>query len=123
MTPSENLVILLGRVGKDPEYFNTSAGKTIAKFSLATEESWKDGNGEYQSRTTWHNIVAFGGLAEATRKCNVSKGHQVYLTGKIKKDKYTDKEGIERESVQVEAESMRFLTKKEKTESTTDAPF
>ena len=114
MTPSENLVILLGRLGKDPEYFNSTAGKTIGKFSLATEESWKDSSGEYQSRTTWHDIVAFGGLADAMKKCNLSKGHQAYLTGKIKKDKYTDKDGVERVSVQVEAQTMRFLTPKDK---------
>ena len=97
MAGSINKVILLGRLGGDPEIRVSQEGKKIAKFSLATSDSWKDKNtNEKKEKTEWHRIVIFyPGLAEITEKY-LRKGSLIYIEGQIQYGKYTDQAGIEK---------------------------
>ncbi|MGH9487897.1 MAG: single-stranded DNA-binding protein [Terriglobales bacterium] len=92
MSRSVNKVILLGRLGKDPELKYTPSGQAVTKFSLATSERWKDkGSGEFQERTEWHNIVCWSKLAE-TASQYLTKGSSVYLEGRLQTRSWEDKE-------------------------------
>ena len=97
MAGSINKVILLGRLGGDPEIRVSQDGKKIAKFSLATSESWKDKTtNEKKEKTEWHKIVIFSpGLADITEKY-LKKGSLIYLEGQIRSRKYADQAGIEK---------------------------
>lgn len=97
---SINKVILVGSVGKDPEIRNTTTGKKIANFSLATSESWKDANGERKEQTEWHKVVVFNeGLAKVVENY-VKKGSKLYVEGKLTTRKY-EKDGVERYTTEV----------------------
>lgn len=106
-----NRVILVGRLGKDPEMRYTSGGSPVTHFSLATDESWKDQNGERQKRTEWHNIVVWNKLAET---CNqfLSKGKMVYIEGRIQTREWDDKDGNKRRTTEIVASDMRMLERK-----------
>ena len=97
MAGSINKVILLGRLGADPEIRMSQDGKKIAKFSLATSESWKDKqSGEKKEKTEWHKVIIFSsGLADITEKY-LKKGSLIYIEGQISTRKYTDQSGIEK---------------------------
>jgi len=97
MAGSINKVILLGRLGADPEIRMSQDGKKIAKFSLATSESWKDKqSGEKKEKTEWHKIIIFSsGLADITEKY-LKKGSLIYIEGQISTRKYTDQSGTEK---------------------------
>ena len=97
MAGSINKVILLGRLGADPEIRVSQDGKKIARFSLATSESWKDkSTNEKKEKTEWHKIVIFSsGLAEISEKY-LKKGSLIYIEGQISKRKYTDQSGLEK---------------------------
>jgi single-strand DNA-binding protein len=97
-----NKVILLGRLGRDPEARNMPAGGKVVSFSVATSETWNDkASGERKERTQWHRVVIFnealGGIAERFLK----KGSEVYLEGAMETRKFTDKDGAERETTEV----------------------
>jgi len=97
-----NKVILLGRLGRDPEARNMPSGGKVVSFSVATSETWNDkASGERKERTQWHRVVIFnealGGIAERFLK----KGSEVYLEGQLETRKFTDKEGAERETTEV----------------------
>jgi single-strand DNA-binding protein len=91
MAKSVNKVILVGNLGKDPEVKFTPTGTPVAKFSLATNESYKDKNGQWQERTEWHNIVAWQRAAEIVGEY-LKKGSKVYVEGRIRTDSWDDKE-------------------------------
>jgi single-strand DNA-binding protein len=91
MAKSVNKVILIGNLGKDPEIKYTSSGMAVAKFSLATNERYKDKEGQWQDRTEWHNIVAWQRLAEIVGEY-VKKGSKLYLEGRIQTSSWDDKE-------------------------------
>src|SRR5260370_15936168 len=95
MQRSVNKVILVGNVGKDPEIKYTPSGIPVGKFSLATNERFKDKNGEFQKRTEWHNIVAWQRLAEIVGEY-VSKGSKLYVEGKIQTSSWEDRQSGER---------------------------
>ena len=97
MAGSINKVILLGRLGADPEIRVSQDGKNIARFSLATSESWKDkSTNEKKEKTEWHKIVIFSsGLAEISEKY-LKKGSLIYIEGQISTRKYTDQSGLEK---------------------------
>ena len=97
MAGSINKVILLGRLGGDPEIRVSQDGNKIARFSIATSESWKDKNtNEKKDRTEWHRIVIFStGLADVAEKY-LKKGSQIYIEGQIRHRKYTDQSGMEK---------------------------
>ena len=103
-----NKAILLGRVGKDPEVRHLEGGTTVASFSLATSEKYKNKSGEMVENTEWHNIVAWRQLAELAEKY-VHKGDQLYVEGKITNRNYEDKDGNKRYTSEVVINEMRFL--------------
>jgi single-strand DNA-binding protein len=95
MPKSVNKVILVGNLGKDPEVKYTPSGVPVAKFSLATNERYKDKGGEWQERTDWHNIIAWQRLAEVVGEY-VSKGSKVYIEGKLQTSSWEDRQSGER---------------------------
>lgn len=105
---SVNKVILVGRLGKDPELRYTQSGSAVASFSLATNRSWKSKDGQKQEETTWHNIVVWGKQAEILKEY-MSKGRQIYLEGRIANRSYDDKEGNKKYISEVVVEEFRFL--------------
>lgn len=113
MAGSVNKVILVGRLGSDPEIKTMPSGEAFAKFSLATSESWKDRNsGEKQEKTEWHNVVVFGKLAEVVGKY-LKKGQSVYVEGSITTRSWEDKEsGQKRYMTEIKAREMTMLSSK-----------
>ncbi|PIT44518.1 single-stranded DNA-binding protein [Snodgrassella alvi] len=105
---SVNKIILVGRLGRDPETRYMPNGDAITNFSLATDEQWRDRNGERQTRTEWHNITLFGKLGEIAGQY-LRKGSQVFIEGKIQSRKYTGKDGIERTAYDIIGNEMRML--------------
>ena len=103
-----NKVILIGRLGKDPEVRYMPNGEAVCNFSVATSESWKDSNGQKQERTEWHNITMYRRLAEIAGQY-LKKGSQVYLEGKIQSRKYTDKNGAERTAYDIIVNEMKMF--------------
>jgi single-strand DNA-binding protein len=110
--PSVNKVILVGRLGKDPEIRSTAGGQTVARFSLATDDRYTDKNGEKQERTEWHNIVAWAKLAEICGQY-LRKGKLVYIEGAIRTDSWDDKEtGQKRYKTEIIANTMQMLDRR-----------
>lgn len=91
MAKSVNKVILLGNVGKDPEIRSTGGGTMVANFGLATTDRTKDAQGNWQDRTEWHNVVAYGRLAEIVRDY-VKKGHKLFIEGRLTTRNWDDKD-------------------------------
>jgi len=121
MAGSLNKVILIGNLGVDPELKYTPAGDAVVNFSLATNEYWRDKDGNQQQKTEWHKIVAFRRLAEI---CNeyLRKGSLVYIEGKIRSRTYTDSNDVNRTVVEIVADSMQMLDKKSDTDAGTRPP-
>ena len=105
---SVNKVILVGRLGRDPETRYMPNGDAITNFSLATDEQWRDRNGERQTRTEWHNVSLYGKLGEIANQY-LRKGSQVFIEGKIQSRKYTGKDGIERMAYNIIGNEMKML--------------
>jgi single-strand DNA-binding protein len=105
---SLNKVMLIGHLGKDPELKYTSNGIAVANFSIATNESWKDQDGNLQERTEWHNIVAWRRLAEICGEY-LKKGKRVYIEGKIQTRNYDDKNGVKRYITEIVADDLIML--------------
>ena len=105
---SVNKVILVGRLGRDPETRYTGAGQAVANFSLATDESYKDRNGERQKRTEWHKIVLWGKQAEIAQQY-LKKGSLIFVEGRIQTREWQDKEGQKRTSFEIVANNFRML--------------
>jgi len=103
-----NRVMLIGRIGKEPDTFSFEDGTKKISFSLATTESYRDkSTGEWKDITDWHNVVAYRYLAER----NLAKGDLIYVEGKIKTRKYTDKDGNNRYLTEVVAERFNMLSR------------
>ena len=108
-----NKVILLGHLGKDPDIRHLEGGVTVASFSIATSENFRDKNsGEKREQTEWHNIVMWRNLAESVEKSELKKGDRVYLEGKIRTRQWQDKEGNKRTSVEIVADTFTIITRK-----------
>ncbi|MFD1186754.1 single-stranded DNA-binding protein [Pontibacter rugosus] len=105
---SVNKVILIGNLGKDPEVRHLEGGVAVARFPIATSESFKDKQGQRQERTEWHNIVLWRGLAEVAEKY-LKKGNPVYIEGRLRTNNYQDKDGIQRYSTEIVADQMTML--------------
>ncbi len=104
-----NKVILIGRLGQDPEVRYTPDGTAVANFSIATSEEWKDKNsGEKRERTEWHRIVAWRRLGEICGEY-LSKGRQVYIEGRIQTRSWEDKDGNKRYTTEIVASDVQFL--------------
>jgi len=106
-----NKIILIGNLGRDPEMSYTPNGIAVTKFSMAVSRVTKSATGEKQDETEWFNIVAWRQLAET---CNtyLRKGNKVYIEGRLQSRKYTDRNGVERMSLDVIASDMEMLTPK-----------
>jgi single-strand DNA-binding protein len=103
-----NKVILVGNLGKDPEVRNLPSGEAVASVTLATSNKYKNRNGEMVDETEWHNITFFGRLAEIVGQY-LKKGSSIYVEGRIKTEKYTDKNGIEKYATKIIAGEMKML--------------
>lgn len=106
-----NQVILVGRLGKDPETRYMTNNEPVCNFSVATSEKWKDKDGNAQEKTEWHNIVVYRKLAEICQEY-LKKGALVYLHGKIVSRKYTGKDGVERIAYDIVCDDMKMLGSK-----------
>ena len=109
---SVNKVILLGRLGRDPEVRYMPNGEAVCNFSIATSETWNDRNGQRQERTEWHNITMYRRLAEIAGQY-LKKGREVYIEGRIQSRKYTGKDGIERTAYDIVASEMKMVGSRE----------
>jgi single-strand DNA-binding protein len=105
---SVNKVILVGRLGRDPETRYTAGGQAVANFSVATDETYKDRNGERQKRTEWHKIVVWGKQAEIAQQY-LKKGSLIFIEGRIQSREWQDKEGQKRTSFEIVASNFRML--------------
>jgi single-strand DNA-binding protein len=107
-----NKVILVGRLGKDPEIRSTPQGTSVARFTVATDEKFTDRAGEKQERTEWHNITAWGKLAEICGQY-LKKGKLVYIEGSIRTDSWDDKEsGQKKYRTEIVANTMKMLDRR-----------
>jgi single-strand DNA-binding protein len=105
---SVNKVILIGRLGQDPELKYTPSGQPVCTFSLATTEAWSDKNGQKQERTEWHRIVVWGKLGEL---CNqyLTKGRQCFVEGRLQTRSWDGKDGQKRYTTEITANTVQFL--------------
>ena len=108
MMAGVNKVILLGRLGADPEIRYTSNGTAVANFRIATSERWTNQNGEKEERTEWHRIVAFGKLGEICGEY-LAKGKQVYIEGRLQTRTWEDRDKNQRTTTEIIATTMQML--------------
>jgi single-strand DNA-binding protein len=106
---SVNKVILVGRLGRDPETRFTASGQQVCNFTLATDETFKDRAGERQKRTEWHRIVIWGRLAEIAQQY-LKRGTLVYLEGRLQTRQWDDRSGNKRSTTEIVANTMRMLS-------------
>ncbi|MDP3393475.1 single-stranded DNA-binding protein [Sediminibacterium sp.] len=111
MNAVKNKVQLIGNLGQDPEVKSIGEDKKVAHLSVATNENYKNAKGEKVTETQWHNVVAWGKLAEIAEKYLV-KGTEVVIEGKLINRNYTDKQGVKRYATEVQANELLILTKK-----------
>lgn len=111
MNTLRNKVSLIGRLGGTPEFTKFETGKTLARFTLATKEDYKDKNGQWHENTQWHTINAWGRIAERVNKA-LQKGQEVIVEGKLVHQTYNTKEGEKRYTTIVEATEFLLLTPK-----------
>jgi single-strand DNA-binding protein len=114
-----NKVILVGNLGRDPEVRYTPSGTAVANFTLATTETWTDRDGQKQSHTEWHRIVAWRRLGEICGEY-LSKGRQVYIEGRIRTREWEDQDGNKRRTTEIEAQTMQMLGSRDQGESFSD---
>ena len=107
-----NRVILIGNLGRDPEVRHLEGGSIVAKFPVATNESYKDKQGEWQTVTEWHDIVVWRMLAERAER-DLKKGSLVYIEGKLTKRKWQDKDGNDRYTTEVVGNTFRLLERRD----------
>lgn len=105
---SVNKVILVGRLGQNPEVRYTPSGAAVANFSIATNESWMDKSGQKQERTEWHRVVVWGKLAELCAQY-LTKGRQAYVEGRLQTRQWQDKDGQTKYTTEVQAQTVQFL--------------
>jgi single-strand DNA-binding protein len=110
MNTLRNKVQLIGNLGNDPEIINLESGRTLAKFTIATNESYKNAAGEKVTDTQWHNVVAWGKTAQIIEKY-VTKGKEVAIEGKLTSRSYDDKEGNKRYITEVVCNELLMLGK------------
>jgi len=112
-----NKVILIGRLGSDPEVRYTPSGVAVANFNIATSEEWKDkDSGEKRERTEWHRIVAWRRLGEICGEY-LSKGKQVYIEGRLQTRDWEDRDGNKRYTTEIVANDVQFLGARDSSES------
>jgi single-strand DNA-binding protein len=112
MSGSLNKVLLIGNLGRDPDRKVTPSGQALARFSVATTETWKNPQGEKQSKTEWHNIVVWGKQAETAEKF-LRKGKQVLIEGRIQYREYTDQAGVKKTACEIRCDNFVMLGRME----------
>ena len=112
MSGSLNKVMLIGNLGRDPERKATPSGQSVARFSVATPETWKNQSGEKQSKTEWHNIVVWGKQAEIAEKY-LRKGKQVMIEGRIQYREYTGQDGVKKTACDIRCDNFVMLGRME----------
>ena len=105
---SVNKVILVGNLGRDPELRYTQSGSAVANFTVATNERWRDKDGNNQERTEWHRIVVWGRTAENCAQY-LQKGRSVYIEGRLQTREWEDKDGNKRSTTEINALNVQFL--------------
>jgi single-strand DNA-binding protein len=108
MSGSLNKVILIGNLGKDPEFKMTPSGQPLARFSLATTETWRSQAGEKEQRTEWHNVVVWGKQAETAEKY-LRKGKQIMVEGRIQYRDFTDQSGVKKTYTDIRCDNFVML--------------
>ncbi len=103
-----NKVILVGNLGRDPEMRHTQNGRPVGNFTLATNERWRDKDGQQQERTEWHRIVVWDRLAEICTEY-LTKGKQIYIEGRLQTRQWEDREGNKRSTTEIVANQMQML--------------
>lgn len=121
MAGSVNKVILIGRLGADPEIRYTQNGVPVANLRLATNESWTNKDGQKEERTEWHRVVAWSKLAELSGQY-LSKGRQIYVEGRLQTRSWDDKEGNKRYTTEIVATGIQFLGSAGDRKSEVDLP-
>ncbi|MBN1829766.1 MAG: single-stranded DNA-binding protein [Deltaproteobacteria bacterium] len=116
-----NKVILVGRLGADPEVRYTQDGAMVTSFTVATDDRYKDKSGENVQKTEWHRIVTFRKLAEISSKY-LTKGKLVYLEGKLQTRSWEDREGIKRSTTEIVASTMQMLDRRGQDEQSSESP-
>lgn len=106
---SFNKIIIVGNLGRDPELRYTPQGNAVCSFSVATNEKRKDKTGEFQDVTTWFRITLWGKQAENASKY-LTKGRPVYIEGRLRVEEYTDRDGAQRYSLEVQGTDMQFIS-------------
>lgn len=116
-----NKIMLIGNLGKDPEFQYTQAGVAVANFTLAVNHVTKTEGGEKQQHTDWFSIIVWRQLAEL---CNqyLHKGSKIFVEGRLQQRKYTDKNGVERTAIEVIASDVEFLDTRKPTSQTQEEP-
>lgn len=108
---SVNKVILVGRLGKDPELRNTQGGASVCNMTLATDESWADRDGNKQQSTEWHRVTVFGKQAESCAQY-LHKGSLIFIEGSLRTRKWQDQNGQDRYTTEIKADRVQFLDSK-----------
>lgn len=117
MSRGLNKVMLIGRLGRDPEMRYTPSGRPVTTFSLATSRTWNTSEGERRTETEWFNIVAWGSLAEICKQF-LNKGQQVYVEGRLQTRHWEDGEGVKHSVTEIVANEMIMLGERRETNST-----
>jgi single-strand DNA-binding protein len=119
MSSLRNKVSLIGRLGAQPEVTNYETGSTLARFTMATNERYKDKSGQWQDNTQWHTIKAWGSMAERVQK-NLNKGQEILIEGKLVHQTYETKTGEKRNETIIEINEFLILALKNSTDETTE---
>jgi len=112
MNPLKNKVQLIGNLGKSPEVKTLDGGRKLAKFTLATNDSYRNAKGEKVEETQWHNLVAWGKIAEIVEKY-LDKGKEVAIEGKLLNRSYTDKDGVKKYFTEIQVNELLMLGSKQ----------
>lgn len=118
MSRSLNKVMIIGRLGRDPEMRYTPSGRPVTTFSVATDRNWNTSEGERRSETEWFNVVAWGGLAEICKQY-LTKGQLVYVEGRLQTRRWEDQEGNKRTAVEIVANEMIMLSERREANANT----
>ena len=118
MNTSRNTVKLVGNLGSDPEFIEFGNDNSLARFRVATDESYKSKEGEWLNKTTWHNIVAWGPRAKRCKE-QLKKGSKIILKGKLRNDNYETKEGEKRSKTEISLQQFMLLNREKSTEKST----
>ena len=118
---SVNKVILVGRLGKDPETRYMTNGEAVTNATLATSENWKDKSGEKQEKTEWHNLIFYRRLAEVAGEY-LKKGSMIYIEGKLATRKWQDKEGKDRYTTEIIVNELQMIGGKQDGGQAVNAP-